>query len=195
MAEARDKRRRTDLDLFVLALIDSGVSTPYALQKAAGLSQGATIPALQRLLEARFVRHGKPGSRGRTDYQVTAAGKGLLKHGWFGLIEDGPTGDVDSDLRVALLALLGGGERRLAGDFLRQSADRKTESVSAAEPMGNSGDLPPLPRWYNDLRSSTARALLTAETGAIRAMADALPRKLSDRPRHSTRAVKKPKGT
>ncbi len=29
MSETRDKRRRTDLDLFVLALIDGGVSTPY----------------------------------------------------------------------------------------------------------------------------------------------------------------------
>jgi hypothetical protein len=43
MSETRDKRRRTDLDLFVLALIDGGVSTPYELQKEAGLSQGATI--------------------------------------------------------------------------------------------------------------------------------------------------------
>ncbi len=58
MPETRDKRRKTDLDEFVLALIDSGVSTPYALQKAAGLSQGATIPALQRLLDARLVRRG-----------------------------------------------------------------------------------------------------------------------------------------
>jgi hypothetical protein len=60
MSEIRDKRRRTDLDLFVLALIDSGISTPYELQKDAGLSPGATIPALQRLLEAGFVRQGKP---------------------------------------------------------------------------------------------------------------------------------------
>jgi hypothetical protein len=29
MSETHDKRRRTDLDLFVLALIDGGVSTPY----------------------------------------------------------------------------------------------------------------------------------------------------------------------
>ncbi len=166
MSETRDKRRRTDLDLFVLALIDSGMSTPYEFQKAAGLSQGATIPALQRLLDARLVRQGKPGARGRTAYQVTAAGKRLLKDGWLALIEDGPSGNVDSDLRVALLALLGGGERRLAADFLRQSADRKLESVAAAEPMENPGDLPLLPRWYNDLRSSTAKALLTAESAA-----------------------------
>ena len=82
MADTPDKRRRTDLDLFVLALIDGGVSTPYELQKAVGLSQGATIPALQRLLEAGLARRGKPGARGRTDYKVTAAAKRLLKDGW-----------------------------------------------------------------------------------------------------------------
>ncbi len=195
MAETRDKRRRTDLDLFILALIDSGVSTPYAFQKAAGLSQGATIPALHRLLEARLVRLGKPGSRGRTDYRVTAAGKRLLKDGWLPLIEDGPSGDVDSDLRVALLALLGGGERRLAANFLRRSADRKLESVATVEWMETSGALPPLPRWYSDLRSSTAKALLKAESTAIRAMADALPRKLTRKPGHRTPASNKHKVT
>jgi hypothetical protein len=43
MSGTRDKRRRTDLDLFILALIDSGVSTPCEFQMAAGLSQGATM--------------------------------------------------------------------------------------------------------------------------------------------------------
>jgi hypothetical protein len=65
------------------------------------------------------------------------------------------------------------------------------ESVAAAEPMGNSDTLPPLPRWYSDLRSSTAKALLKAESAAIRAMADALPRKLSGKPGHRTPAGKK----
>jgi hypothetical protein len=49
MSETRDKRRRTDLDLFVLA---------------------------QRLVEAGFVRQGKPGARGRTDHTITSAGGG-----------------------------------------------------------------------------------------------------------------------
>ena len=78
MSETRDdKRRRIDLDLFVLALIDGGVSTPYELQKAAGLSQGATIPALQRLLAARFVRQGKPGARGRIDTRSPPPARGF----------------------------------------------------------------------------------------------------------------------
>ena len=37
MSETRDKRRRTDLDLFVLALIADGISTPYKLQRSASV--------------------------------------------------------------------------------------------------------------------------------------------------------------
>src|ERR1017187_423349 len=190
MSETRDKPRRTDLDLFVLALIDGGVSTPYELQKAAGLSQGATIPALQRLLEARFVRRSKPGARGRTDYKMSAAGKRLLRDGWLPLVEAGPSGDLDSDLRVALLAIWGSGDRRLAADFLRQSADKKMESIAGVELTGGLGEVAPLARWYTDLRSATAKALLTAESEAIRALADALPRKLTEKPRRIAHASK-----
>lgn len=75
MAQIRDKRRRIDLDLFVLALVESGLSTPYDLQKTARLSPGATIPALQRLLESGFVQQRKPGLRGRTDHRITPTGK------------------------------------------------------------------------------------------------------------------------
>jgi DNA-binding PadR family transcriptional regulator len=193
MSEIRDKRRRTDLDLFVLALIDGGVSTPYELQKAAGLSQGATIPALQRLLEARLVRQGKPGVRGRTDYKVSAAGKRLLRVGWLPLIEAGPSGDLDSDLRVALLAIWGSGDRRLAANFLRQSGDKKMESIATTELAGDQGDVTPLARWYTDFRSQTAKALLTAECSVVRAMADSLPRSLTAKPSAKRSLGSKPK--
>src|ERR1022692_4972893 len=160
MSKTPDKRQRTDLDFFVLALIDGGVSTPYELQKEAGLSQGATNPALQRLLAARLVRQGKPGVRGRTDYKVTAAGKKLLRDGWLPLIEADPSGDLNSDLRVALLAIWGSGDRRLAADFLRRSGDKKMESIATAELSENPGAVVPLARWYTDLRSATTKALL-----------------------------------
>jgi DNA-binding PadR family transcriptional regulator len=185
MSETHDKRRRTDLDLFILALIDSGVSTPYAFQKTASLSQCATTPALQRLLDARLVRQGKPGVRGRINYKVSAAGKKLLKDGWLPLIEAGPNGDLDSDLRVALLAIWGGGDRRLAANFLRESANKKMQSLAVDEPDSDCGELAPLAHWYTDLRSATAKALLAAEAEAIRTMADALPRKLTAKPRRA----------
>jgi hypothetical protein len=190
MSKTHDKRRRTDLDLFILALIDSGVSTPYELQKTAGLSQGATIPALQRLLGARLVRHGKPGARGRADHKVSAAGKRLLRDGWLPLIEAGPSGDLDSDLRVALLAIRGSGDRRLSVDFLRRSADKMIESIAGTELAGDPDAVTPLARWYADLRSITAKALLTAESEAIRVMADSLPRKLTGKLKRSRRPPK-----
>jgi hypothetical protein len=102
------------------------------------------------------------------------------------LIEAGPSGDLDSDLRVALLAIWGSGDRRLAADFLRQSADKKTESIDAAELEGDRSAFAPLARWYVYLRSETGKALLTAESKAIRAMADALPGKLTGKATRST---------
>jgi DNA-binding PadR family transcriptional regulator len=178
MADTPDKRRRTDLDLFVLALIDGGVSTPYELQKTAGLSQGATMPALQRLLAAGLVRRGKPGVRRRTDYKVTAAGRKALKTGWLPLMEARPSGDIDSDLRVALLAILGGGDRQIAAEFLRESAYKKMAAQATAEPTAAPGEIAPLARYYGEMRSAAAKALLTAECSVIRAMAESLPRSL-----------------
>jgi DNA-binding PadR family transcriptional regulator len=188
MSKTPDKRQRTDLDFFVLALIDGGVSTPYELQKEAGLSQGATNPALQRLLAARFVRQGKPGARRRTDYKVTATGKKLLRDGWLPLIDAGPSGDLDSDLRVALLAIWGSGDRRLAVEFLRQSGDKKIESMATIELTSDAAT--PLARWYSDLRSETAKAVLRAESEATRAMADSLPRSFTGKPKSNKRSTK-----
>jgi DNA-binding PadR family transcriptional regulator len=179
MSKTPDKRRRSDLDLFVLALADSGVATPYKLQKAAGISQGASVPVLQRLLEAGFIRQGKPGPRGRTDYRATAPGRKALEVGWRGLIDSGPSGDLDADLRVALLALWVGGDRKLAAEFLRQSADRKIEYLNSIEPGDDLADAAPLARWYSALRLTAAKTLLKAESNASRTMAESLPRKLS----------------
>jgi DNA-binding PadR family transcriptional regulator len=187
MSETRDKRRRTDLDLFVLALIDGGVSTPYEMQKAAGLSQGATVPALQRLLAAGFVRQGKPGARGRIEYKVSAAGRKFLRDGWLPFIQAGPSGDLDSDLRVALLAIWSSGDRRMAASFLCQSANKKTESIAMAEMPDDRGLVTPLARWYTELRSESAKAILSAESEAIRAIADSLPRSLTGKSRRSRR--------
>lgn len=179
MSQTRDKRRRTDLDLFILALIESGISTPYDFKRSAGLSPGATIPALQRLIEAGNIRPGKSGPRGRTVHRITLAGKKLLKTGWRDLIQEGPSGDLDSDLRVALLALWAGGDRRLAKEFLEQSAARKIAALDAlAETAARaSGSL--LADWYTRLRSGSTRAVLKAESAAAISIADALPRKMA----------------
>ncbi len=176
MSETRDKRRRNDLDLFVLALLDEGVATPYELKQTAGLSPGATIPVLRRLAERGMVSVGKPGPRGRTGYRITAGGRRFLKSGWRDLIHDGPSGDLDADLRVALLALVVGNDRRLAQDFLKQSGARKLEGARKRDDVEPDASLPPLAHWYRRLRSTSAEALIRGESAAALAMARALPR-------------------
>jgi DNA-binding PadR family transcriptional regulator len=178
MSETRDKRRRTDLDLFVLALIDSGISTPYEFHKSAALSPGATIPALQRLLVAGFVRQGKPGSRGRTNHSITPAGRIFLKSGWRTLVEDGPSGDLDADLRVALLVLWAGGKRQLATDFLQQSALNKLESIELLKAGEENSPISSIANWYAKLRFTSAKTLLGAESAAAFKLAEVLPPRL-----------------
>lgn len=181
MSATPDKRRRSDLDLFVLALIESGVSTPYELKSAAEISPGASIPALRRLLSERLVVQGKPGSRGRTDYQITAQGHRRLKDRWRELVDQGPSGDLDADLRVALLALWIGKDRPLAAAFLRQSAAHRLNSVDRASIDADPDSVPPLAHWYRRLRSASAVALTKGESAAALAMAKALPRGASGR--------------
>jgi DNA-binding PadR family transcriptional regulator len=177
--EPRDKRRRSDLDVFVLALVESGVSTPYELKTAAGLSPGATIPALARLLKARLIHQGESGPRGRTDHKITTEGRRYLRSAWKELIEDGPSGDLDADLRVALLALFVGDDRRLAADFLLRSAAQRLESAVEVREANQPAGLPPLAVWYKSLRSASANALLKGESVAALAMAKTLPRSSS----------------
>jgi DNA-binding PadR family transcriptional regulator len=151
------------------------VGTPYEFQKAAGISQGASVPALQRLVEAGFIRQGKPGLRGRTDYRATAAGSKALKIRWRGLIGTGPSGDLGADLRVALLALWVGGDRRLAAEFLSQSAEQKIEYLNSIEQEDGYAGVAPLARWYSSLRLTATKTLIEAESAATRTMAESLP--------------------
>jgi hypothetical protein len=174
-----DKRRRSDLDLFVLALIDSGLTTPYQLQQGAGLSPGATIPALRRLMQSDLVVQDKPGSRGRMEYKIAEAGRRRLKSGCKGLIDDGPSGDLDADLRVALLVCWAGGDRRRAANYLRRSVNRTLETKPAVDEPDNSHALPPLAFWYRRLRSVSAKALAKGESAAALRMAKSLPKRFS----------------
>jgi DNA-binding PadR family transcriptional regulator len=179
MSETRDKRRKSDLDLFVLALINGGVSTPYALQKEAGLSPGAAIPAIQRLLEAGLIRQGMPGPRGRTECRITAAGRKQLKNGWRALIDEGPSGDLDADLRVALLAISEGNAYASAVQMLKQSGVRMLEMGRAMSENTESPASVPLASLYRELRSVSVKALLEGQAVAAKKIADSLPRKVS----------------
>jgi hypothetical protein len=83
--------------------------------------------------EASLVLQGKAGLRRRTDHKITAEGRRYLRSAWKELIEAGPSGDLDADLRAALLALFVGDDRDLAPDFLRRSAAKGLNPPSRQE--------------------------------------------------------------
>ncbi|HTW46414.1 MAG TPA: hypothetical protein VMD92_00625 [Acidobacteriaceae bacterium] len=162
--------------MFVLALVADGVSTPYRMQIDAGLSPGATIPALRRLLASGWVAHSKPGPRGRMEHRITSAGWRHLKDGWQELIGNGPSGDFDADLRVALLSLFTGRGHTKAIDFLRASAARPKE-LPKRVPAGQVTP-PTLASCYRQLRQVCARTVTKAQSEALLAVVEQLPRRV-----------------
>jgi len=159
----------------VIALLLEGVSTPYELQSLAGLSPGATIPILQSLVEDGHVRAGKPGIRGRIAYVVTLKGEKWLETIWPTLLQDGPSGDLDSDLRVFLIAVRVGNDRVRAEAFLRKAIAHRQETLGEFDgKVRQEGGGIRLADHYVSLRSRATTAILKAEVKAIDSILDRL---------------------
>ena len=97
------------LELFILSHIDRGHTTPYAMQREAGLSLGATSPTLPKLAKKGLVRRdtGRTATnRPKHEYALTAAGKEQARQGWKAHLEpDGnPPTDIDALLRLVDIA-------------------------------------------------------------------------------------------
>jgi DNA-binding PadR family transcriptional regulator len=118
----RDKRSKADLELFLLALIGKHINTPYLMNVVAGLSLGATMPALGRLERAGYLRRGRPGARGRTEFEVTKSGERYLKSQWRPLMETPVPTDVDAVLRIVSLGILAGADKATVGVYLKRAA-------------------------------------------------------------------------
>jgi len=128
-SKTADKRGRADLELFLLALLSRGIATPYDLQASAGLSPGASIPALGRLEAAGYVVKGEQEARRRLEYNVSARGKKHLESSWKALLESPAKGDMDVVLRTACVALLMGEKKRVVAEYLAEGSKmRKLES-------------------------------------------------------------------
>jgi DNA-binding PadR family transcriptional regulator len=153
-----------------------GVSTPYELQSLAGSSPGASIPILQSLVEDGHVRAGKPGTRGRVVYVVTSKGKKWLEEVWPSLLQDGPSGDLDSDLRVFLIAVRVGKDRVRAEAFLRKAIAHRQETLAELDGKVREEGSVWLADHYVSLRSRAAAAILQAEVKAIASISDGLRR-------------------
>jgi DNA-binding PadR family transcriptional regulator len=180
----RDKRTKLDLELFVLAFMERGVNTPYRLQAEVGLSPGATLPVLARLQQAGYVRRGKPGPRRRSEYEITASGRALLKSEWRALMDGPVPPDIETVFRIAVLALLSGADKSVVSNYLRLAADarqqegryRRNEDQPAIswQSAASIGDL------YTRMRAVHAIARLNNDARVLRDLANRI--KKTERP-------------
>jgi DNA-binding MarR family transcriptional regulator len=93
-----------DLDLFVLAMVQSGLGTTYDLKSKAGLSVGSTSPILARLEQAGLLEAPKAErDRGVRRFSISKEGKKHLAAGWKELLQRRPT-DIDEILRITYIA-------------------------------------------------------------------------------------------
>lgn len=173
----RDHRSKLDLELFVLALIRRGINTSYYLSETAGLSPGATIPALERLRKVGHVRPGKPGARGRMEFKITASGKQYLAPGWRPLLEASVPADLEAILRIASLALLSGADTKTVAAGLKRAAmikstesKRRNREAAVIEDSLSSVRNVDLFRW---MQAAHQAARLAAEAKLLRQLAAA----------------------
>jgi DNA-binding PadR family transcriptional regulator len=115
------------LDLFLLSMLDRGAQSPYELQRTAGVSQGASVPSLRRLLAAKLVTR-KDGiaatNRPRHAFTLTAGGRKAVRTGWKShFIADSTGSDLDSLLRIVDMAAHYGADKKQLKAFLKHAAE------------------------------------------------------------------------
>ena len=164
----RSRKRNLSLEIFILAMVDRGMATPYDLRERGALSIGATIPALARMEKEGLVTHTIVGRR--HEFELTTSGRRRLKTDWQRDLDRHAPTDFDDILRTAYLNWLLSGPKQ-ASRFLeaagktrsRVAAERKLEaqrllSEFAASPNGT------VYRWMKATaeaaRSSTEAATL-----------------------------------
>ena len=161
----------TDLDLFVLALVERGCATPYDFKSRAGISVGSSAPVLARLEESGFIKGSEIGVRDRRAFSVTASGRRALESGWKDLLSSHPS-DPDAILRVTYLAWALGRPNAVlefiaasAATLQNVAATRRAEAIQfepRAPLMGGETF-----RW---LKANFEAARLEAQSGALKAL-------------------------
>jgi hypothetical protein len=175
MPSKGDQRAKDDLDLFLLALIREGITTPYRMQTTAGISQGASLQSLKRLALGRLIGVSEEGPRRKTECQLTSAGKRWLDAGCARLAESEPVGDLDSVLRKALLIAFLQKDGKKAAQFLRTAAKlkRAAEKQRSDPDPGN----PEIAQLYSRFRQTRADAVVHAEADILERAAAEMARR------------------
>lgn len=174
----KDKHSKLDLELFLIALVERNINTPYSLHVNVGLSPGATIPVLKKLKQAGYVRRGKSGPRRRAEYEVTGKGTHYLTQAWQPLLDAPPPPDMESVFRIVGLAMMSGADLRDISAFLMKAAGQKADD--AMERQADAARLESLnvASWETDfyagLRARYAGLRLSADSSFLRGLATAL---------------------
>ena len=164
------------LDVYVLSMLDRGMQSPYDLQKNAGLSLGASTPALERLRKAGMVTRTMDRSRGkrkRFEFALTQTGRRALQTKWRAYLDTQPPSDIDSVLRVIDMGLHYKASPADVARFAIQAAEARIIKSQQLAPktLGRSGTAVSI---YQLLRSECDHATLKAEAAAVAAIAHRL---------------------
>jgi DNA-binding PadR family transcriptional regulator len=159
----------SDLELFILALVQRNCATPYDLKSQAGISVGSSAPVLQRLETADFIKGSDPGVRARRQFVITKSGIGALGKGWRSLLLTRPA-DPDTILRITYLAWALGRES-MVSEFIESSAITLQNAAATRRAEANQ-----LQRMTSDpggeafrwLKSSFEAARLDAQSRALK---------------------------
>lgn len=140
------------LDLFLLMLVNDEIRTPYEWQARAGVSLGASLPAVKRLLANGLVTEAEKGSRGRRKFRITRSGRQTLQNIDVYLEQalDELPGDLESVLRLACMAI-SETKIELAKKLLLQAGE---EHAKRSRRAGRRAGVPP--------KKSSAAELYTA---------------------------------
>jgi DNA-binding MarR family transcriptional regulator len=160
-------KRQSTLELFILSCVDRGIATPYDLQRQAGLSLGATNPALKRLITAGLLKRttGKSATRRpRHDYALTDEGKKAARVGWKDhLTASAAPTDIDSVLRIYAMAAAYKAPKESLIGFLKVGITQRSnmlEVLILTETQQSSGQSS---SQYVRLRAELERLRCTAE--------------------------------
>jgi DNA-binding PadR family transcriptional regulator len=167
---------RSSLELLLLSFVCQGLRTPYDLKARAGLSLGSTIPALERLNQAKLLKCSK-GPRGSNVYEITLTGVKALETGWKDL-SIMPVSDSDAVLRTAFLVWKYGSSDK-GSDLLRSAAQDALGRAKVARVEADrlkSGPTYVSSDAYCWLRSNFEAARLEGEAKAFIAISGELAR-------------------
>jgi DNA-binding PadR family transcriptional regulator len=158
------------LDIFLLSMLDRGVESPYELQRAAGISLGASVPSLRRLTASKLVTRSEgtaATNRPRHAYKLTAAGKQAVRSGWESHFQPASAGsDLDSVLRIADMAFHHHADKKKIKAFLKNAAEARTLMAEKAG-LAERGLSSPDKGYYLRMRASCDAIRLRAEAEAL----------------------------